>query len=142
MIAELGLAALWLAAALAALQLVCGALATRTEGEGSEVALITRPAAVLQGALAAFSFAMLICVFAITDLSVKLVATNSHAMKPMVFKIAGAWGNHEGSMLLWVTFARAHHASDARGAGLRCAGILRLPAAQFQPVRAPADTGG
>jgi cytochrome c-type biogenesis protein CcmF len=103
MIAELGLAALWLAAALAALQLVCGALATRTEGEGSEVALITRPAAVLQGALAAFSFAMLICVFAITDLSVKLVATNSHAMKPMVFKIAGAWGNHEGSMLLWVT---------------------------------------
>jgi cytochrome c-type biogenesis protein CcmF len=103
MIAELGLAALWLAAALAALQLVCGALATRTEGEDSEVALITRPAAVLQGALAAFSFAMLIWVFAITDLSVKLVATNSHAMKPMVFKIAGAWGNHEGSMLLWVT---------------------------------------
>ena len=103
MIAELGLAALWLAAALAALQLVCGALAARTEGEGSEVALITRPAAVLQGALAAFSFAMLIWVFAITDLSVKLVATNSHAMKPMVFKIAGAWGNHEGSMLLWVT---------------------------------------
>ena len=103
MIAELGLAALWLAAALAALQLACGALATRPAGEESEVALITRPAAVLQGALAAFAFAMLIWVFAITDLSVKLVAANSHAMKPLVFKIAGAWGNHEGSMLLWVT---------------------------------------
>jgi cytochrome c-type biogenesis protein CcmF len=103
MIAELGLAALWLAAALSVLQLVCGALGTRTQGESSDVALITRPAAVLQGALAAFAFAMLIWVFAITDLSVKLVAANSHAMKPMVFKLAGAWGNHEGSMLLWVT---------------------------------------
>jgi cytochrome c-type biogenesis protein CcmF len=39
----------------------------------------------------------------VTDLSVKLVALNSHSMKPLVFKIAGAWGNHEGSMLLWVT---------------------------------------
>ncbi|HEU4821202.1 MAG TPA: heme lyase CcmF/NrfE family subunit [Qipengyuania sp.] len=103
MIAELGLASLWLAAALAALQLACGALATRLQGEGSEIALITRPAAMLQGALAAFSFAMLVWVFAITDLSVKLVAANSHTAKPLIFKIAGAWGNHEGSMLLWVT---------------------------------------
>ena len=103
MIAELGLAALWLAAALAALQLACGALATRVQGIDSEVSPITRPAAVLQGVLAAFAFAMLIWVFAITDLSVKLVVANSHAMKPLVFKIAGAWGNHEGSMLLWVT---------------------------------------
>ena len=102
MIAELGLAALWLAAALAALQLVCGALATRA-GEGHDLALITRPAAVLQGGLVAFAFAMLVWVFAITDLSVKLVAANSHAAKPMVFKLAGTWGNHEGSLLLWVT---------------------------------------
>ena len=102
MIAELGLAALWLAAALAALQLVAGLLAVRGGGEG-ELASLTRPAAIIQGALATFSFAMLIWVFAITDLSVKLVASNSHSMKPMVFKISGAWGNHEGSMLLWVT---------------------------------------
>ena len=101
MIAELGLAALWLAAALAVLQLVCGALATKTSE--SDLALITRPAAILQGGLVAFSFAMLVWVFAITDLSVKLVAANSHAAKPMVFKLAGTWGNHEGSMLLWVT---------------------------------------
>ena len=102
MIAELGLAALWLAAALAALQLVCGALATRA-GEGHDLALITRPAAILQGGLVALSFAMLVWVFAITDLSVKLVAANSHTAKPLVFKLAGTWGNHEGSMLLWVT---------------------------------------
>ena len=101
MSAELGLAALWMAAALAALQLACGVLAQR-EASG-ELATLVRPAAILQGLLAAFAFAMLLWVFAITDLSVKLVAMNSHSMKPMVFKLSGAWGNHEGSMLLWVT---------------------------------------
>ncbi|QDM40436.1 heme lyase CcmF/NrfE family subunit [Altererythrobacter sp. TH136] len=105
MIAELGLAALWLAAALAALQLVAGGLAARQED--SELALLARPAAVVQGALCLFSFAMLVWLFARTDLSVKLVAMNSHSMKPMVFKLAGSWGNHEGSMLLWVTVMSA-----------------------------------
>ncbi len=100
MIAELGLAALWLAAALATLQLAAGALAVR---RGGDLAALTRLAAVMQGALAAFAFAMLIWVFVITDLSVKLVASNSHSMKPLIFKLSGAWGNHEGSMLLWVT---------------------------------------
>ncbi len=105
MIAELGLAALWLAAALAALQLVAGVLAARQQD--SELALLARPAAVVQGALCLFSFAMLVWLFARTDLSVKLVAMNSHSMKPMVFKLAGSWGNHEGSMLLWVTVMSA-----------------------------------
>jgi cytochrome c-type biogenesis protein CcmF len=100
-IAELGLAALWLCAALAALQLVAGALAVRSAG--GEMAMLVRPAAVLQGVLCAFAFAMLLWLFAVTDLSVKLVATNSHSMKPMIFKLSGAWGNHEGSMLLWIT---------------------------------------
>jgi cytochrome c-type biogenesis protein CcmF len=108
MIAELGLAALWLAAALALLQLICGALAVRAAGDAeTDVALLTRPVAVLQGGLVAFAFAMLIWCFAVTDLSVKLVVANSHAMKPLVFKIAGTWGNHEGSMLLWVTVMAA-----------------------------------
>ncbi|MXO96050.1 heme lyase CcmF/NrfE family subunit [Erythrobacter aquimaris] len=102
MIAELGHAALWMAAALAALQLVAGALGAR-DGEVEGITILSRPAAILQGALAAFAFAALLWVFAITDLSVKLVAANSHSMKPMVFKLSGAWGNHEGSMLLWVT---------------------------------------
>ncbi|UVI38564.1 heme lyase CcmF/NrfE family subunit [Qipengyuania spongiae] len=103
MIAELGLAALWLAAALAALQLLTGALAVRAGEDGAEIAALTRPAAVLQGVLAGFAFAMLLWVFAVTDLSVKLVASNSHSMKPLIYKLSGAWGNHEGSMLLWVT---------------------------------------
>ncbi|MCJ2181312.1 heme lyase CcmF/NrfE family subunit [Novosphingobium sp. 1949] len=101
MIAELGLAALWLAAALATLQLLGGALA-QTE-RGGALAGVVRPVAVVQGLLVLVAFACLIYVFAVTDLSVKLVALNSHSMKPLIFKIAGAWGNHEGSMLLWVT---------------------------------------
>jgi len=101
MIAELGLAALWLAAALAGLQLLAGALALAPGGGG--LSGVIRPAAVLQGLLAALSFLALLFVFAQTDLSVKLVALNSHSAKPLVFKLAGTWGNHEGSMLLWVT---------------------------------------
>jgi cytochrome c-type biogenesis protein CcmF len=100
MMAEFGLAALWLAAALAALQLVAGALALTSRG--AALGGVVRPVAVVQGALALAAFLALIYVFAVTDLSVKLVALNSHSMKPLVFKIAGAWGNHEGSMLLWV----------------------------------------
>ena len=104
MIAEIGLAALWLAAALAALQLATGLLAVRASaGNDGDIRALTRPAAVVQGVMAAISFVMLLWVFAITDLSVKLVVDNSHSMKPMIFKLAGAWGNHEGSMLLWVT---------------------------------------
>ncbi|WP_324827901.1 heme lyase CcmF/NrfE family subunit [Qipengyuania zhejiangensis] len=102
MIAELGLAALWLAAALAAMQMIAGFLAVRA-GPDTELAALIRPAAIVQGALVSVSFVMLVWLFAITDLSVKLVAANSHSMKPLVFKLAGAWGNHEGSMLLWVT---------------------------------------
>jgi len=101
MIAEFGLAALWLAAALALLQLIAGGLALRNGG--SDLAGIVRPAAVVQGLLALASFLALIWLFCETDLSVKLVAANSHSAKPFIFKLAGTWGNHEGSMLLWVT---------------------------------------
>ncbi len=101
MIAEFGLAALWLAAALAALQLFAGALSLTQRGEGFGV--IVRPVAAVQGLLALTALIALIVVFMRTDLSVKLVVENSHSAKPMLYKIAGAWGNHEGSMLLWVT---------------------------------------
>ena len=101
MLAELGLAALWLAAALAALQLAAGMLALTPRG--ADLAGIVRPLAVVQGVLVALAFAALVWLFAHTDLSVKLVAENSHSAKPMIYKIAGTWGNHEGSMLLWVT---------------------------------------
>jgi cytochrome c-type biogenesis protein CcmF len=101
MIAEFGLAALWLAAALAALQLVAGGLALTSKGAG--FAALVRPIAIVQGLLALLAFVTLIYLFCVTDLSVKLVAMNSHSAKPLLYKFAGAWGNHEGSMLLWVT---------------------------------------
>ena len=100
MIAEAGLAALWLAAGLAALQFVLMIAALRAK---QDVGRAIRSVAVVQGALTLVAFAMLLWVFARTDLSVALVAANSHSAKPFVYKIAGAWGNHEGSMLLWVT---------------------------------------
>src|ERR671916_1454441 len=105
MMAEAGLAALWIAAALSLLQLGLGAASLRPGGE----ALIrtVRPVAVAQAALAALSFLILIQLFLRTDLSVKLVAANSHSAKPWLYKFAGAWGNHEGSMLLWVTVLAA-----------------------------------
>jgi cytochrome c-type biogenesis protein CcmF len=102
--AEAGLAALWLAAALAVLQLILAALAAlavRRDGPEWEAAI--RPVAIVQGALAAFAMAMLIAAFLASDMSVKLVVENSHSMKPWVYRFAGSWGNHEGSMLLWVT---------------------------------------
>ena len=101
MIAEAGLAALWLAAALAVLQLMLGVLGL-TGGRDALLPAI-RPVAVVQGVLTALSFALLIWLFLDSDMSVKLVAANSHSAKPWLYKFAGTWGNHEGSMLLWVT---------------------------------------
>ncbi len=101
MIAELGLALLWIAAALACLSLVAAIVYLRS-GKG-ELAALVRPASVAQGALTAAAFGVLIALFVRSDMSVELVARNSHSLKPMLFKVAGAWGNHEGSMLLWLT---------------------------------------
>ncbi|HUD93967.1 heme lyase CcmF/NrfE family subunit [Sphingobium sp.] len=101
MIAEAGLAALWLAAALALLQLFLAFAGLK--GGKAELLAAVRPAAVAQGLLTAIAFALLITLFIRSDMSVLLVVTNSHSMKPWLYKFAGTWGNHEGSMLLWVT---------------------------------------
>jgi cytochrome c-type biogenesis protein CcmF len=98
-IAEAGLAALWLAAALALLQLLASLAGPRL----GDVRTAAVPAAVAQGLLTLFAFAMMIWLFLRTDLSVQLVAANSHSLKPWIYRFSGAWGNHEGSMLLWVT---------------------------------------
>src|SRR5437868_2962434 len=100
MIAEAGLAALWLAGGLAAYQFVLMLLALRSE---IDVVRPMRAVAMVQGALTLIAFAALLVVFARSDMSVKLVFENSHSAKPFIYKVAGAWGNHEGSMLVWVT---------------------------------------
>jgi cytochrome c-type biogenesis protein CcmF len=101
MIAEAGLAALWIAAALSLLQLAFGISALRPGGEA--LAGSVRPVALAQAVMVAVAFAALLMLFLRTDLSVALVAANSHSAKPWLYKFAGTWGNHEGSMLLWVT---------------------------------------
>ncbi|MEM9938092.1 MAG: heme lyase CcmF/NrfE family subunit [Pseudomonadota bacterium] len=70
-------------------------------------------------AVAAFSalfisFLTLIRSFLISDFSVELVANNSHTMKPLIYKFAGTWGNHEGSMALWCLVMAGFGAAGAR----------------------------
>ncbi len=100
MIAETGLAALWLAAGLAAFQIALTLMAFRSS---TDVAIAVRGVGVIQGVLTLIAFGMLLLVFARSDMSVALVFENSHSAKPFIYKVAGTWGNHEGSMLLWVT---------------------------------------
>lgn len=63
---------------------------------------LASPAAMLQLLALVIAFAALTYSFVVSDFSVKLVATNSNSLMPMLYKVSGVWGNHEGSMLLWV----------------------------------------
>ena len=64
---------------------------------------VARSTAVAQLVFVAASFAALIALHVSSDFSVVNVVENSHSMKPLIYKITGVWGNHEGSMLLWVS---------------------------------------
>ena len=105
MIAEAGLAALWLGAALCALQLVLVVGALRKSHAGLETGFgnLVRPVAVAQAILTLLAFALLITLFVRVDLSVLLVAINDHSEKPLLYRFSATWGNHEGSMLMWVS---------------------------------------
>ncbi len=63
---------------------------------------VARPAALLQLGLVALSFAIFIHAHIVSDFSVLNVFENSSLEKPMLYKVTGAWGSHEGSMMLWV----------------------------------------
>ncbi|WP_282604953.1 heme lyase CcmF/NrfE family subunit [Pelagibius sp. Alg239-R121] len=71
------------------------------KGNSTWIAL-SRPSAILLFALIVLAFAALTQAFVTSDFSVATVFRNSHSAKPMLYKISGVWGNHEGSMLLWV----------------------------------------
>jgi len=101
MIIELGHFALTLALAVALIQSSVPLIgAARGNVAWMNVA---RQAAVLQFVLIAFAFGTLIHAFVTSDFSVVGVYQNSHSAKPLVYKISGVWGNHEGSLVLWVT---------------------------------------
>jgi cytochrome c-type biogenesis protein CcmF len=66
------------------------------------LARVGEPAAVGVFLLLFFAFGVLMYAYAVSDFSVQNVAENSHSAKPFIYKLTGTWGNHEGSMLLWV----------------------------------------
>lgn len=68
----------------------------------SSVAAFVDQAALSQFLFVVVAFACLTYAFVTSDFSVEVVAANSHTTKPLLYKISGVWGNHEGSMILWV----------------------------------------
>ncbi|MFN3076640.1 MAG: heme lyase CcmF/NrfE family subunit [Alphaproteobacteria bacterium] len=100
MTTEIGHFALLLALVVAVVQAVLPLLGA-VRGDGVLIA-VARPAAVVQFLCVAGAFAVLTHAYVVSDFSVANVAANSHTDKPMLYKVSGVWGNHEGSMLLWV----------------------------------------
>ncbi|MFM9865227.1 MAG: heme lyase CcmF/NrfE family subunit [Micropepsaceae bacterium] len=100
MIAEIGHFSLALALTLALAQATLP-LYGAAKGDLSLMAF-ARSAATGQFLFVAIAFAALTAAFVTSDFSVSLVVQHSHSAKPLMYKIAGVWGNHEGSMLLWV----------------------------------------
>ena len=66
-----------------------------------ELVAVARPVALGQFALIGLAFVMLTLAYLASDFSVVNVALNSHTVKPLLYKLSGVWGNHEGSLLLW-----------------------------------------
>jgi cytochrome c-type biogenesis protein CcmF len=100
MIAEVGHYALVLALALALIQSVVPLIGARTRD--ASLMAVAEPAALAQFGFVALSFAMLVSCYVDSDFSVRNVFENSHSAMPLIYKFTSTWGNHEGSMLLWV----------------------------------------
>jgi cytochrome c-type biogenesis protein CcmF len=100
MIAEAGHFALLLALAIALAQ----AIVPLIGASRGDVALMdfARAAAQAQFGFIAVAFFCLMWSFVVSDFTVSLVVQSSHSAKPLLYKISGLWGNHEGSMVLWV----------------------------------------
>ena len=112
MIAELGHFVLVVALVVAAVQAIAPIYLARS---APDIALsIASRASYLQFILILLAFAALSYGFVRSDFSLAVVFANSHVAKPLIYKIAGVWGNHEGSMLLWVLIVAAYGAAYAR----------------------------
>ena len=111
MIVEFGHFALVLAFAVAVFQMIVPMIGAHKNW--SAWMAVASPAASLQFALVAISFAALTYAFVTSDFSLNLVVANSHTDKPLLYKISGVWGNHEGSLLLWVLILALFGASAA-----------------------------
>ncbi|MBL3704544.1 heme lyase CcmF/NrfE family subunit [Sulfitobacter sp. BDSS02] len=111
MVTELGHFALILAFVVAIVQMVVPMIGAQRRWSGWMA--VAEPAANIQFLMTAFSFAALMHAFITSDFSLRLVVENSHSAKPMIYKISGTWGNHEGSMLLWVLIVTLFGATAA-----------------------------
>src|SRR5262245_38920264 len=100
MIAETGHYALILALGVAIVQTVLPLLVASLRDK--QLAAVAAPAAQLQFVLVAIAFIALTVAYVTSDFSVENVWRNSHSAKPLLYRISGVWGNHEGSMILWV----------------------------------------
>ncbi len=101
MIAEIGHFAMTLALGLALFQAILP-MAGAARGEPRWMKL-AEPAAIGQLACLLVAFVALTNAYVTSDFSVRNVVENSHSLKPLLYKVSGVWGNHEGSLLLWVT---------------------------------------
>ncbi|WP_116131495.1 heme lyase CcmF/NrfE family subunit [Tropicimonas sp. IMCC34043] len=129
MIAELGHFALILAGLVALVQMIVPLIGAHRLWPGWMAVAV--PAAILQFALVATAFGALTYSFVTSDFSLRLVVLNSHTAKPMLYKVAGVWGNHEGSMLLWVLILSMFGAAAAAfGRNLRPSFKARVLAVQ------------
>ncbi|MGI6245263.1 MAG: heme lyase CcmF/NrfE family subunit [Pseudochelatococcus sp.] len=99
MLVEIGHYALALALGLSVVQCVLPLWGARARDPA--LMGIAGPAALGVFAMVAVAFAALTHAYIVSDFSVANVVENSHSMKPLIYKISGVWGNHEGSMLLW-----------------------------------------
>ncbi|MDH3240368.1 MAG: heme lyase CcmF/NrfE family subunit [Alphaproteobacteria bacterium] len=100
MIVEAGHFALILAFVFASIQIMVPLIGARRND--SVLMDAGRMAAIGQFAFILAAFLSLMHAFIVSDFSVSAVAANSHSAKPLLYKISGVWGNHEGSMVLWV----------------------------------------
>jgi cytochrome c-type biogenesis protein CcmF len=100
MIPELGHYALVLALALGLIQSVVPIVGAKTRD--TALMRLATSTALMQFVLVALSFAALTACYVTSDFSVKTVFENSHSLMPLIYKFTSVWGNHEGSMLLWV----------------------------------------
>ena len=107
---ELGHFALILAFAIASVSAVIGLTLWRSDGRA---AAYLQQGAILQFLLIAAAFGAVVQAFATSDFSLALAFEHSHSAQPLIFKITGVWGNHEGSMLLWLMILVAMGAAVA-----------------------------
>jgi cytochrome c-type biogenesis protein CcmF len=111
MTGELGVLALCFAFALSLFQAISG-FAGANRGSVRLMAM-SRGAALGSFVFIALSFFTLMFAYVTSDFSVAAVAENSHTLKPLIYKISGVWGNHEGSMILWLLILGVYSAAIA-----------------------------